>query len=126
MMRRTLKKIAACLIAVGLTVSGPISSHARISAPDHATAHEDASVQHYGDLAIEPGEDDCPHAVPGSLGHDDGPCNKCCAACGGVSLTPTLLTTVWEASFARNIFLMRHATLVAHPVPTEPDIPKPF
>jgi hypothetical protein len=124
-MWRALQKMVAVLVAVGLTVSGPISSHARMGISGHATAHEIHAVPHYADLAIDPGEDECPHALPGTT-HDDGLCNKCCAACLGASVIPTVPVAVWGPSVARNILSTHDVILIARSVPTEPGIPKPF
>jgi hypothetical protein len=125
-MRRAFQKMVALLIAVGLTVSGPFASHARISSTDHATSHEIQAVSHYGDLAIDPAEDECPRAASGTTeqSHDDGLCNKCCAACMVVSLIPAVPTTAWALLVARDTFLTRDDILVARAVPTEPGIPK--
>ena len=124
-MRRTLQQIMALLVAIGLTVSGPFASHARMATSDHATAHEVPAVSHYADLAIEPGQDECPHAASGNpQNHDDGLCNKCCAACMVASLIPAVPTAVWALVVARDPFLTRDDILVARPVPIEPGIPK--
>ena len=124
-MRRVLQKMLVFLIAVGLIVSGPISSHARTDKSANAMAHEVQAVQHYADLAIDPGEDECSHAASDAT-HDGGLCNKCCAACVGVSLIPTVPVVVWGLSVMRDSFLVGHDILVARPVPTEPGIPKTF
>jgi len=115
------------LVAVGLTVSGPFASHARISSTGHAP-HETQAVSHYADLAIDPAEDECPHATSGTTHqtHDDGLCNKCCAACMVASLIPAVPTAAWALLVARDTFLMRHDILVARAVPIEPGIPKPL
>jgi hypothetical protein len=124
-MRRSLQKIMALLVAVGLAVSGPFASHARIAPSDHASAHEVQAVSHYADLAIEPGQDECPHAASGTpQSHDDGFCNKCCAACMVVSLIPAVPTAAWALVIAPASFLTRDDILVARPVPIEPGIPK--
>jgi hypothetical protein len=122
-MRRALQKMVALLLAVGLIVSGPISSQACMA--DHVTSHENHAVQHYADLAIDPGEGECSHAAPGTT-RDDGLCNKCCAACVGASLIPTVPVAVWGLSVARDTLLTRDDILIARPVPTEPGIPKPI
>ena len=125
-MRRAFQKMIAVFVAVGLTVSGPISSHARMSISAHATTHENQVVPHYADLAIDPGAADCPHALPGAThGHDDGGvCNKCCATCIGASLIPAVPVSVRGSSLARDTFLARDDTLIACPVLTDPGIPK--
>jgi hypothetical protein len=124
-MRRALQKTLVFLLAVGLTVSGPIFSHARMDTSGHTTAHEIHAVPHYADLAIDPGEDECPNAVPGTT-HDDGPCNKCCAACLGASLIPIVPVAVWGPSAVQIILSTHDDILIARFVPTEPGIPKPF
>jgi len=126
-MRRAPRKIVAFLVAVGLTVSGPFASHARTSTSDHATTHEVQAVSHYADLAIDPGQDECPRAPPGTpQSHDDGLCNKCCAACMVASLIPAVPTVAWALLVARDTFLTRDDILVARAVPIEPGIPKPL
>jgi len=125
-MRSALRKMVVLFLAVGLAVSGPISSHARMNTSAHATTHEDHAVPHYADLAIDPGEE-CPHAAPGTAhNHDDGLCDKCCAACVGASLLPTVPVAVWGLTLARDTFLTRDDILIARSVPTEPGIPKPL
>jgi len=124
-MRRGLQKTLVLLLAVGLIVSGPFASHARINSTNHATSHEVQSVSHYADLAIDPAEDECPHATSGATqSHDDGLCNKCCAACMVASLIPAVPTAVWVLLVARDTFLTRDDILTARAVPTEPGIPK--
>jgi hypothetical protein len=126
-MRRALQKIVVLLLAVGLTASGPISSHACIDASSPRLAHKSHAVQTYGDLAIDPGENECPHAAPSTThNHDDGACNKCCAACVGASLLPTVPAAALGLSVARDALTMRHDVIIARPVPTEPGIPKPI
>jgi hypothetical protein len=109
-----------------LTVSGPFASHARIATSDHAAAHEIQAVSHYANLAVDPGPEECPHATSGTTqqSHDDGLCNKCCAACMVASLIPAVPTAVWVLLIARDTFLMRDDILIARAVPTEPGIPK--
>jgi len=125
-MRRALQKMVAVLVAVGLTVIGPTSSYAHMDTSGHATAHEIYAVPHYADLAIDPGEDDCFHGVPGTPhAHDDSLCDKCCAACVGVSLIPIVPVAVRGLTLARDTFLMCDDILIARSVPTEPGIPKP-
>jgi hypothetical protein len=127
-MRRAFQRMVVLLVAVGLAVSGPFASHARISSTDHATSHEIQAVSHYADLAIDSAEDECPHATSGTTNqsHDDGLCNKCCAACTVASLIPTVPTAAWALLVARGMFLTRHDILVARAVPIEPGIPKPL
>jgi hypothetical protein len=125
-MRRVLQKMMALLVAVGLTLSGPFASHARISSTDHATSHEIQAVSHYADLVIDPAEDECPRAKSGTThqSHDDGLCNKCCAACMVASLIPAVPTAAWALLVARDAFPTRDDILIARAVPTEPGIPK--
>ena len=126
-MRRVMQKVVALLLAVGLTVSGPVSSRAYIGSSAPATAHESHAVQNYGDLAIDPREDECPHAAPSTTHHhDDGVCNKCCAACVGASLLPTVPSAALGLLVARDALIIRHEVLTARPVPTDPGIPKPI
>jgi len=116
------------LVAVGLTVSGTFASHARISSTGHVPSHETQAVSHYADLAIDPAEDECPHATSGTTHqtHDDGLCNRCCAACMVASLIPAVPAAAWALLVARDTFLVRHDILVARAVPIEPGIPKPL
>jgi hypothetical protein len=115
----------ALLVAAGLALSGPFASHARAAASDHTKAHDVAAVSHYADLAIDPGEDECPQAASGApQSHDDGLCSKCCAACMVASLIPAVPATAWALLAARDTFLTRDDILVARAVPTEPGIPK--
>jgi hypothetical protein len=124
-MRHILHRMVTLLVAAGLTASGPFASHARMTMSDHATAHEIQVVSHYADLAIEPGQDECPHAAAGApQSHDDGLCNKCCSACMVASLIPAVPTAVWVLMAARDPFLTRDDILVARAVPIEPGIPK--
>ena len=86
-MRQALRKILVLALSVGLAVSAPALSHAQ---PGHsgAAASHDHDVQHYADLAIEPGDEGCPHSASGPThDHDDGLCKKCCAICIGANLT---------------------------------------
>jgi hypothetical protein len=125
-MRRAFQRMVVLLVAVGLTVSGPFASHARISSMGHAPSHETQAVSHYADLAIDPAEDECPHATSGTTHqtHDDGLCNKCCAACMVASLIPAVPTAAWALLVARDAFPTRDDILIARAVPTEPGIPK--
>jgi hypothetical protein len=125
-MRRALRKTLILLLAVGLSVSGPFASHARIAPTDHAISHDVEAVSHYADLAVDPAEDDCSHATSGTSqqSHDNGLCNKCCAACMVASLIPAVPTAVWVLLVGRDTFLMRDDILIARAVPTEPGIPK--
>ena len=127
-MRRAFQRMVVLFVAVGLTVSGPFASHARINSMDHATSHEIQAVSHYADLAIDPAEDEWPHATSGTThqSHDDGLCNKCCAACMVASLIPAVPTAAWALLVARDTFLTRDDILVARAVPIEPGIPKPL
>jgi hypothetical protein len=124
-MRHTLQTVLVLLVAIGLTVSGPFAPHARMTTSDHATAHEVQAISHYADLAVDPGQDDCSHAASATpQSHDDGPCNKCCAACMVASLIPTVPTAAWSLLVARDAFLTRDDILIARSIPTEPGIPK--
>jgi len=126
-MRSVLQKILALLLAVGLTVSGPISFHACLASSAPTTAHESHAVQNYGDLAIDAGEDEGPHAAPSTTHHhDDVTCDKCCAACLGASLLPTVPSAALGLSVVRDALTMRQEVLTARPVPTDPGIPKPI
>ena len=126
-MRHVLQKTLVLLLAVGLIASGPFASHARVNPTDHSTSHEVQAVSHYADLAIDPGQDECPRAPPGTpQSHDDGLCNKCCAACMVASLIPAVPTVAWALLVARDTFLTRDDILVARAVPIEPGIPKPL
>ena len=126
-MPRALKRMIALLLAVGMTAGGATFSYAQMHVSADVAAHDVHAVMHYADLAVDPGEDDCLHAAPSSSHHhDDGLCGKCCAACIGAGLVPTIPANVWSPSVARGAFLTRHDTLTAYLAPTEPDIPKPL
>jgi hypothetical protein len=126
-MRQALRKILVLALSVGLAVSAPALSHARTVLSSVAASHESHDVESYADLAIEPGDDGCPHSASGPThDQDEGLCKKCCAACLGASLIPTIPLAVWALSVARDTLLTRHDVLIARPVPTEPGIPKPI
>jgi hypothetical protein len=125
-MRRVLKKITVFLLAVGLTAAGATFSHAQNTSAG-AAAHENHAVMHYADLAIDPTQDDCLHSAPGTTqSHDNGLCDKCCAACLGASLLPAVPVIVCGQTLARDTLSMRQDILIARSIPTEPDIPKPL
>ena len=85
-----LRKILVIALSVGLTASAPALSHAQPGHSGAAASHENHDVQHYADLAIEPGDDGCPQGASGPAhGQNDSLCKKCCAACLGASLIPT-------------------------------------
>ena|SRR5215510_8923303 len=125
-MRRTLRKILVLALSAGLAMSVPALSHAGMAPAAVAVSHEMHDVLHYADLAVEPG-DDCLHATPGGgmHHHDDGICKKCCAACLGASLIPTLPVSAKILSRSRNLIAARAPVLIARDIPTEPGIPKP-
>jgi hypothetical protein len=126
-MRQALRKILVFALSVGLTASAPAFSHAQPGHSRVAASHESHGVQHYADLAIEPGDDGCPHDASGPAHQqDEGICKKCCAACLAASLIPTIPLAVRALSVARDTLLTRHDVLIARPVPTEPGIPKPI
>src|SRR5512132_1064945 len=88
-MRHVLRKILVMALSVGLAASAPALSHAQPGHSGAAALHENHDVQHYADLAIEPGDDGCPHGASGPApDQNDGLCKKCCAACLGASLIP--------------------------------------
>ena len=125
-MCRALRKILAVALSVGLAVSAPAFSHAGMAHAADSSSHEMHDVLHYADLAIEPG-DDCPRARHGGVNHhDDGFCKKCCAACLGASLIPSLPLSVEIVSGSRSLTLVRAPILSARDIPTEPRIPKPL
>jgi len=124
-MRHLLRKILVIALSVGLTASAPALSHAQPGYSGAAASHENHDVQHYADLAIEPGEDGCPHSTSGPThDQDEGLCKKCCAACLVASLIPGIPTAVWALLVARDTFLTRDVILIARAVPTEPGISK--
>ena len=64
--------------------------HAQPGHSGAAASHENHDVQHYADLAIEPGDGGCPHSASGPThDQDEGLCKKCCAVCLGASLIPS-------------------------------------
>src|SRR4051812_5153454 len=124
-MRRALKKTVAILVAAGLIVGGPVFAHARTHASAEAAIHEIHAVEHYADLAIDPGADQCAKASPGASHAHDGLCDRCCTVCLGATLIPVVPASVWAPAITRESFFTRLYSLTAHIVPTEPDIPKP-
>ena len=125
-MRLALRKILVVALSVGLAVSAPALSHAGMAPAAVPASHEMHDVPHYADLAVER-EDDCPHARHGGANHhDDGVCKKCCAACLGASLIPSLPVSVEIGSVSRSLTLMQAPILSACDIPTEPGIPKPL
>ena len=105
-MREAPRKILVFVLSVGLTASVPVLSHAQPGHSGVAASHESHDVQNYADLAIEPGQDGCPHLA---LQHDqdESLCNKCCAACLGASSIPAIPPAVWVLLVARDKFLTR-------------------
>jgi hypothetical protein len=126
-MRHVLRKILVIALSVGLAASAPALSHARTTPSAAPASHEVHDVQYYADLSVEPGEDDCPHAAPGGTHDQDGSlCKKCCAACLGASLVPSLPVSVRVLSEPSDLTVARDDMLVARVIPTEPGIPKPL
>ena len=129
-MRLLFRKIAILVIASGLALSGATShANAKMSSAgtDTASLHELHHVQHYADLAIEPGEPDCSHATantPMQHSHYDGLCKKCCAACTSASLIPDAPLPMLMRTHKRESYTVTRTALVAHTVPTDPGIPK--
>ena len=126
-MRQTLRKILVFALSVGLAASAPALSHAQ---PGHSSAtasHASHDVQNYADLAIEPGDDGCPHSASRPVhDHNDGVCKKCCAACLGASLIPSSPVAVRILSDPGKLAARFDHKLVARDIPTEPGIPKPL
>jgi hypothetical protein len=127
-MRLMLRKIAVFLIATGLMFSGA-TSHGYGATDGAAAMHESHQIQNYADLAIEPGESDCPHLVASATDNvpasqNDGLCKRCCAACMSVSLMPDAPAPLSVMSLPFSVYAAAHTTLVAHNVPTDPGIPK--
>ena len=124
-MRQALRKILVLALSVGLAVSAPALSHARTGSV--AASHESHDLQSYADLAIEPGDDGCPHSASGPThDQDEGLCKKCCAACLGASLIPSSPVAVRILSDPGKLAARFDHKLVARDVPTEPGIPKPL
>ena len=126
-MRQAVRKILVFVLSVGLAASAPALSHAQPGHSGAAASHASHAVQNYADLAIDPGQDECPHAASGTTqqqSNDDGLCNKCCAACMVASLIPAVPPTVWVPLVARDTFVTQVDILIARAVPTEPGIPK--
>jgi hypothetical protein len=126
-MRQTLRKIIVFALSVGLAVSAPALSHAQ---PGHSSASASQAshdVQNYADLAIEPGDDGCPHSASRPAhDHNDGVCKKCCAACLGASLLASPPVAVPIMSEPGKLVVRCDHKLVAHDIATEPGIPKPL
>jgi len=126
-MRRTLRKILVLALSVGLTMSAPALSHARMALSAPTASHEMHDVQHYADLSVEPGDEGCPRATPaGTHDQDEGLCKKCCAACLGASLVPSLPISVEILSGPGEVTVARADMLIARDIPTEPGIPRPL
>ena len=128
-MRRFWHKLTVLVLAVGLTLGGGLlPSNAENKTSAQMSSHEVHTVQHYADLAIEAGDDDCPHHGLGTTLHsdDDGLCKKCCASCFNASLIPNAPATMTQAVVMREMFFPHTKSLVGRSVPTEPDIPKPL
>ena len=127
-MRVAVQKLLALVLAAGLVASGPVCSHAQMERCGAAISHETKDVPIYADLNVDPADDGSLQAELAADGphHDGGLCKKCCAACLGASLIPTIPLAVWALSVARDTLLTRHDVLIARPVPTEPGIPKPI
>lgn len=124
-MRHVLRKILVFALSVGLTASAPALSHAQPGHSGAAASHENHDVQHYADLAIEPGDDGCPHSASGPThDQDEGLCKKCCAACLGASLIPSPPLAVRILAGPNKFVVLRSDKLVARDIPTEPGIPK--
>lgn len=126
-MRQALRKILVLALSVGLAVSAPALSHARTGLSSVAASHESHDLQSYADLAIEPGDDGCPHSASGTThDQDEGLCKKCCAACLGASLIPSPPLAVRILAGPNKFVVLRSDKLVARDIPTEPGIPKPL
>lgn len=126
-MRQALRKVLVLALSVGLAVSAPSLSHARTGLSSVAASHESHDLQSYADLAIEPGDDGCPHSASGPThDQDEGFCKKCCAACLGASLLPNSPVAVRILTKTSELVVQRNAMLVARVIPAEPGIPKPL
>jgi hypothetical protein len=126
-MRHVLLRILVLVLSVGLAASAPALSHTRTIPSAAPASHEVHDVQHYADLSVEPGEEGCPHATPGGTqDQDDSLCKKCCAACLGASLVPSLPVSVRLFSEPSDLTVAPDDMLVARVIPTEPGIPKPL
>jgi hypothetical protein len=124
-MGHVLRKILVFALSVGLTASAPALSHAQPGHSGAAASHENHDVQHYADLAIEPGDDGCPHSASGPThDQDEGLCKKCCAACLGASLIPSPPLAVRILAGPNKFVVLRSDKLVARDIPPEPGIPK--
>src|SRR5690348_5886002 len=126
MMRDGLQKILVLVLSLALTASVPALSHAQAASSGAPASHEVHDVQSYADLCIEPGDDGCSHTSGESHHQNDALCQKCCAACLGVSLIPNPPTAVRILSEPIDLATLPADTLVACDIPTEPGIPKPL
>jgi hypothetical protein len=126
LMRHVLRKILVVALSVGLAASAPALSHAQPGHSSAAASHENYDVQHYADLAIEPGDDGCPYGAGPALDQNDSLCKKCCAACLGASLIPNPPVAVPLLSKPGKPVARFDHKLVARDIPTEPRIPKPL
>ena len=130
-MQLLFRKLIIFVIAAGLVLSGA-TSHAgatMLAGAGKTAPHEASPIQHYADLAIEPGDPDCPQMTadsPVQHSHDNGLCKKCCAACMSVSLIPNAPFPMLMFSETRETFSFYRSALVAYTAPIDPGIPKPL
>ena len=127
-MGRALNKLLTFLLTAGLVFSGPVCPHARAGMSGGVAQHESAAVPHYADLAIDPGDEECPHLTSAhahSADHD-GLCQKCCAACIGAVVTAAAPSVIGQELLARDLVLAPAEILIARAVPIDPGIPKPL
>jgi hypothetical protein len=127
-MGRALNKLFTFILAAGLVFSGPVCPHARAGMSGGAAQHESAAVPHYADLAIDPGDEECPHlaGAPAHTADHDGICQKCCAACIGAVVTAAAPSVMGQELLARDLVLAPAEILIARAVPIDPGIPKPL
>lgn len=128
-MRLFLRKIAVFLVAAGLILGGATSHAAMASMTQDASLHEIHQIQHYADLAID--ADDCAHATADTppspaphTSHDDGLCKTCCTACMAADVAPLPPIPAQVLTESQEAFPVMRTALVAHPVSTDPGIPK--
>ena len=130
-MRLLLRKIVVFLVAAGLILGGATSHAAMSSMMQDASVQETDQIQHYVDLVIEPADSDCAQAIAGAppspaphTSHDDGLCKTCCTACMAANLVPLAPVPAQVLTESRGAFPIMRTALVAHPVSTDPGIPK--
>jgi hypothetical protein len=115
-----MRKLIACLIAVSVVFAGAMPRLAASELDVLATL----PVAHAVDLAAEPCQDDCAHAVGDHRhSHELDACKKCCGACviAWLDEASTAKVELWAAG---ERLPARETTMTARAILIEPGIPK--